>query len=452
MEEHPAREPGDNGFSPWEAFNPHAGDRHGNLDVAQPPPAGSPDEPSTGDGSPSPAQQSQSLTAKSAKVSPRFSSESVRILRQWLSNHETHPYATPEEVEMLQGRTGLTKQQVQNWLANARRRHYKFQGHGPISNPSRRLPEDTSTGHPPMDIPPRRPTPVPFQEMNPLERWESSPPEHEAATFSDISRIAAASPRPSSTPYYLASSDISSSDASSVSSRAMSRSSHGSRSSSQTPGFSKPPSAHHGVRRRRRKQPLRHSTRRTNLLQIRHRYQCTFCIETFKQKYDWQRHEKSIHLSLEEWVCSPMGPTELHPELGVQACVYCGAGEPDDSHLQLHHHSVCQERTLSHRTFHRKDHLRQHLKLVHESTFMAWPMERWKVAAGREIRSRCGFCDLALESWTSRTDHLADHFKGGNTMAEWKGDWGFDPDIVDMVDNAMPPCKSNFLGLELAPC
>lgn len=31
------------------------------------------------------------------------------------------------------------------------------------------------------------------------------------------------------------------------------------------------------------------------------RYQCTFCTDPFKTKYDWQRHEATIHLSLEQW-------------------------------------------------------------------------------------------------------------------------------------------------------
>ncbi|KAF4424317.1 hypothetical protein CFRS1_v013431 [Colletotrichum fructicola] len=65
-------------------------------------------------------------------------------------------------------------------------------------------------------------------------------------------------------------------------------------------------------------------------------------------------------------------------------------------------------------------------------------MEQWK-AAGREIRSRCGFCNTTLESWASRSDHLADHFKAGKTMADWKGDWGFDPEVADTVENDMPP-------------
>jgi hypothetical protein len=65
-------------------------------------------------------------------------------------------------------------------------------------------------------------------------------------------------------------------------------------------------------------------------------------------------------------------------------------------------------------------------------------MESWKVAT-KEIRSRCGFCGIGLESWALRADHLAEHFKGGRTMADWKGDWGFETSVIEMIDNAMPP-------------
>jgi hypothetical protein len=31
-------------------------------------------------------------------------------------------------------------------------------------------------------------------------------------------------------------------------------------------------------------------------------FHCTFCPNSFKTKYDWQRHEKSQHISPESWV------------------------------------------------------------------------------------------------------------------------------------------------------
>jgi hypothetical protein len=75
-------------------------------------------------------------------------------------------------------------------------------------------------------------------------------------------------------------------------------------------------------------------------------------------------------------------------------------------------------------------------------------MDEWKVMT-EEIKSRCGFCGVGLTTWASRVDHLADHFKAGNTMEHWKGDWGFETKIIDRIDNAMPPCESKSLEFEV---
>ncbi|KAF5017463.1 hypothetical protein F66182_10607 [Fusarium sp. NRRL 66182] len=188
---------------------------------------------------------------------------------------------------------------------------------------------------------------------------------------------------------------------------------------------------------RRRRTKVKRQEARTKLVQTQNTYQCTFCTETFKTKYDWQRHEKSLHLSLENWLCSPHGPTAVHPEEGL-VCVFCGLGNPDRAHLDGHNQSACIQRPIEERTYHRKDHLQQHLRLVHMSKFIKWPMDAWKVMT-QEVRSRCGFCGINLTTWASRVDHLADHFKAGSTMEHWKGDWGFDAKVMDRIDNAMPP-------------
>jgi hypothetical protein len=174
-------------------------------------------------------------------------------------------------------------------------------------------------------------------------------------------------------------------------------------------------------------------------------FQCTFCTETFKTKHDWQRHEKTLHLPLERWVCSLHGPRMAKPasSLGGQdgiCCVFCGDTTPDDAHLEEHGYAACQERDLDERTFHRKDHLVQHLRLIHGVKFMDSTMKEWKVQMP-EIRSICGFCGVQLASWTERTEHLAEHFKMGKVMADWQGDWGFDGEIVKLVENAILPCK-----------
>jgi hypothetical protein len=56
-------------------------------------------------------------------------------------------------------------------------------------------------------------------------------------------------------------------------------------------------------------------------------------------------------------------------------------------------------------------------------------------------------------------EHLAAHFKNGADMTQWQGDWGFEPFVQGLVENAMPPyligqdrktlnpfTTSNFLG------
>jgi hypothetical protein len=121
-------------------------------------------------------------------------------------------------------------------------------------------------------------------------------------------------------------------------------------------------------------------------------------------------------------------------------CVFCGDANPDDAHVESHNHSACQERSVEERTFYRKDHLRQHLKLVHGAKFLSWSMDPWRVSTP-QIRSRCGFCGIVMDTWTFRVDHLAEHFKTGKTMADWTGDWGFDAPVLEMVENSIPPCK-----------
>lgn len=380
------------------------------------------------------------------KIGARFSRESVKVLKNWVVTHNHHPYPTDEERESLQKITGLNKTQITNWLANARRR-------GKIQ-PTRATSPHIGRGYAQaIDIPQRRGTPGPFESMNPLQRWENSPPENEPASVTAIARAVSASGSYSATsgsgrtsPNVWNMSDDGSGrslcNQSSASSLGTSHSSGGSFASAfsnQSRGSSIPSfvRSNRGRRRRRRAPPKRAEEQLTQPLKT---FQCTFCTETFRTKHDWQRHEKSLHLSLERWVCSPDGPRTVNHENGATSCVYCGEADPDDAHIEAHNFSGCTERTLEERTFYRKDHLRQHLRLVHNVRFLPWTMDKWRVTTPA-IRSRCGFCGVVLDSWTFRVDHLAEHFKTGNTMADWKGDWGFDAPVLEMVENSIPPCE-----------
>ncbi|KAL2015427.1 hypothetical protein VTK56DRAFT_5505 [Thermocarpiscus australiensis] len=389
----------------------------------------------TGSASASGPESASASAGPRAKVGARFSRESVKILKNWLSTHSKHPYPNEEEKEMLQKQTGLSKTQITNWLANTRRRNKNAAGQRSTSPGVRNWAS-------PIDIPKRPGTPA-FEHMNPLQRWQHSPPEHEPASVTAIARAISASSTTSissglNSPYSLNFTDDGSGRslcASTISSANTSHSSTSVYSFGSKGSYGSQGSLPRGRRRRRRKAPAAGSTPNRGPPKT---FQCTFCTDTFRTKHDWQRHEKSLHLSLERWVCSPNGPQAFNPENGQISCVFCGHPNPDEDHIDSHNYSACQERTLGERTFYRKDHLCQHLRLVHGVTFENWSMEQWKVTTP-EIRSRCGFCGIILDTWSIRVDHIAEHFKKGKSMADWKGGWGFDAPVMDMVENSIPP-------------
>ncbi|KAJ5682838.1 hypothetical protein N7462_006003 [Penicillium macrosclerotiorum] len=389
--------------------------------------------------------------------SSRFPRKAVNILKNWLRDHNENPYPTETEKDELKQNTGLSRIQISNWLANARRRG-KVR---PSSGTQSPIPGA-------VDIPGSNPHPKDPALMTPLERWKYSPPENEPATISDINRALANPPfepprqRPTPSghvrPRRPGSSTNESSHASSEHKRysASASSVDTSRSSisdlSFASAFSHRSSLSFGSmdrkeRRRRRKASLPVNTFNHQKAKAVRPFQCTFCTDSFTAKYDWQRHEKSMHLILEKWTCSPHGG--VTEENGILRCVFCPATNPDREHLETHNYINCQEKSPHERTFYRKDHLNQHLRLMHNTKFQPC-MEKWQSSI-TEITSRCGFCFSVLHTWKDRVDHLAGHFKNGASMAQWQGDWGFEPWIQERVENAIPPYLIDYEWRSLDP-
>ncbi|KAJ4029378.1 hypothetical protein NW761_013983 [Fusarium oxysporum] len=361
------------------------------------------------------------------KIGTRFSKESLKTLKDWLSSHSDHPYPDEEEKEMLQHQTGLNKTQISNWLTNARRRRT-------IRRPRSTSPYVRNTWTGPIDVP-RHPNTPAFENntnLNPLERWVDSPPENEPASVTAIAQAVALNSETSlghNSPGSFASTDDGSNPSLyNVSSASSAGTSSGASFGSMT--------RQRGRRRRRRPVPKR-KDQLSSAVPLK-KFQCTFCTETFGTKYDWQRHEKSLHLSLERWMCAPNGPRILNTQNHQICCAFCGEVEPSDDHIESHNLLACMERQPEDRTFYRKDHLNQHLRLMHNVKFLDWSMKSWKVT-GPDIRSRCGFCGIVMSNWSVRVDHLAEHFRKGETMAAWRGDWGFEAPVLKMVENFIPP-------------
>ncbi|KAH6642964.1 hypothetical protein C7974DRAFT_113499 [Boeremia exigua] len=266
-----------------------------------------------------------------------------------------------------------------------------------------------------------------------MQRWQDSPPQNEAASLSAICN-ALENPVRTGTPSSPWMSNLDAfrtyrtppsltSVASSVSSRHSAGSSH-----SAASGASK--------RSRIAKKTRKPRTIRKDANPEDRIFKCTFCCDTFKHKYDWARHEQSLHLSTMEWQCAPHGGSVVL-STGRAHCAYCSALDPSAEHLEQHNHSACHSELAAPRSFRRKDHLVQHLRLFHEIETLPL-VEDWKVNLP-PISSRCGFCNANMSSWDERVNHLAAHFRERKTMDDWTGDHAFDAATTARVAYALPP-------------
>ena len=150
------------------------------------------------------------------------------------------------------------------------------------------------------------------------------------------------------------------------------------------------------------------------------RFSCTFCPQTFKYKYSWERHETSIHSPQKVWICMAKGPTMVM-DIGT-FCVFCSLPFPSHDHLaSRHNYAPCLQRQISERTFERKDGLQQHLKGVHNHTTISpYMTENW---LQHNITGpwlwRCGICNESFNDWEVRLKHIGQHWDNGLDMTDW---------------------------------
>lgn len=365
----------------------------------------------------------------------RFSKEAKSILRVWFNEHRDNPYPTSEQKDELAERTQLKRSQISLWLANTRRRYRS------------RIPDTTQQKR--RDPHAMPPPDQPKETLNPFERWKILPLEEEATaaplilhyvestTPSATDNVPAMAPTPYAASTFGAEQSTTTQNdyfwAQSMASYETGPTSilNGS-SISDTTAFSYSQSTGARSNRRRRRIHMKAPPKPTSSRKDRP-FQCTFCPNaTFATKYDWQRHEKSQHLSLEKWTCCATGST-----IGTKdgpACAFCGCLFPDMLHMETHHYLVCHERDITQRTFYRKDHFQQHLRLIHDSKYHP-RMDLWKDEM-TDIKSRCGFCNARFSTWSARTDHLASHFKCHADMKNWTYGLGLELHIAALVERS----------------
>ncbi|KAL4808615.1 hypothetical protein BDV18DRAFT_167658 [Aspergillus unguis] len=367
------------------------------------------------------------------KGNKQFVRKGARVLKDWFYRNEEHPYPSEEDKTRLAQETGFSRQRISTWFANARRR-YKQQRE---EKPSTRVYRAGS------------PMPMPISTndatfMTPMERWQASPPDEEPVPEAVI-RKAIASSLSSNMSGHM---DTPSTDLSSTgegSSLASSLSSFGIPASDASDSSSSAWSfrSEEGFRSRPYRRPSGARRGRKRVTEDGN-YHCTFCTSSFRKKHDWSRHEKSVHLPLDVWICTP-NPHELEGmNIPLSECRFCEQQQPTHEHWESHDFLECASKPLPERSFSRKDYLWQHLRKFHGCTKYPIPnLDSWR-SSQNEIQSRCGFCAAPLPNWSARADHLAAHFKEGCRMSQWVGDWGFHPSVLTNLRNATLPFERSW--------
>ncbi|USP78466.1 uncharacterized protein yc1106_05740 [Curvularia clavata] len=157
---------------------------------------------------------------------------------------------------------------------------------------------------------------------------------------------------------------------------------------------------------------------------------CTFCPRAFKTKYEWIRHEDSVHALRTTWICCDTKPAAV-----LEICPFCGQTCPDDAHMAGHRYQQCRSKPESQRTFYRRDHFIQHLHHVHfgnskHPSVRVGCQARLLAAEGHNFGCKdltmkwrrfgapmkiddpmlhCGFCGKKSKDWSERCEHVAEH-------------------------------------------
>lgn len=139
---------------------------------------------------------------------------------------------------------------------------------------------------------------------------------------------------------------------------------------------------------------------------------------------EWVTHERNIHMPEELWICCP------RLENSSSRCPFCAHSNPSKFHLKDHNYFSCHEKSLSERTFNRKDHFLQHVVQMHVDNVSAGQKpvrltelsEAWRRPLNLEQGHQalhCGFCGLSFQSYHQRTEHVSKHFMSGSDMISW---------------------------------
>ncbi|KAF2457411.1 hypothetical protein BDY21DRAFT_25232 [Lineolata rhizophorae] len=365
----------------------------------------------------------------------RIPAEARSILEDWFQSHRDNPYLDKKEATELSQATGLTERQVRTFFANSRAR--RMGGSRPSSNRSSPGPAPESSGatirsrriantSTPSQGSPELNIKLPSRSMASVFPPQRTPSGRQTPGDDDSMSIRSASFQRSSSTARARSRSNSISETPEAAFQSSTPSSTTDIAWGSPSQASIDTAADRAPRRGRKRQ-------RDSILQqtrsiARERvdpqkiFQCTFCPRDFAQKYDWRRHEESVHLPQREWVCMTTGPLMTDPASGFSFCAFCDLPNPPPRHLdEAHNCTACLLTEPADRTFTRKDKLLQHLAQVHKQSAMSRHMAAWERPVQRNVLIKCGICGADIRCWQDRVEHLSNHFGAGQDMRFWIG-------------------------------
>lgn len=370
-------------------------------------------------------QHAGSAEPASTKRAGLRHTKKTRALSNWFASHMEHPYPSEEDKITLAEESGMTKKQVVDWFANSRRR----------LRLSTQATLNTNTLSPQ-----RADVPNLFgQNITSLDRWPYSSPKDDLLSNTTLPTTDDPGIGPSTHSPYLGSFEIGRGGSiSSVSGESFhypavpNFSSRASISGASVQSFNPSDIQLNISARGSIDESVDGESSASGTKPKAMTFQCTFCWQSFRKRYDWVRHERSIHLPrLDSWICRVPLPADQsflvwRAGSSVPQCIFCGHPSPTHEHIQSHEFQSCFERPESERTFTRKDHLWQHLHKFHRCRkWEGWKMDLNLLQHRQDtVYSRCGFCQMNMSSWDERIQHLASHFRHGASQADWVGGSG----------------------------
>lgn len=117
----------------------------------------------------------------------------------------------------------------------------------------------------------------------------------------------------------------------------------------------------------------------------------------------------------------------VEPNCSWCGCPYCTEPSPDRAHLEGHNRFECLAEPESDRTFHPKDHLRQHIRQVHQKSVAAdenlgWLLTLWERKTDTLPDAAvlyCGFSGRRFSTWKERLKYVGNHSKHGADPSAW---------------------------------